>query len=217
MESRSRKQKKKYLENIVEDLEYQKIILKDMVEHYEESIDIENSIIKDFSLNFSFSKIDSLDDKLNYLTITYDFPQIDNTYSQLITSGQFNLISDKILSVNIINYYLFCEANNNDVDNDLNNIFYKLIYPVINKYSQVILYEESEENSIDIDRALTLFIKDELSKPTSKLELINAVKTKFILQENFLNLVKETLIENDSLIKHIDSYLGLTADEVNKN
>ncbi|PQJ81462.1 DUF6090 family protein [Polaribacter glomeratus] len=208
-----------YLNNIVEDLEYQKAILKDMIIHYNESIFIEKSIIKDFSINYSFSDIDSLDDKLNYLTISYDFPKIDNTYRELVSSGQFSLISDKFLSVEIINYYLFCEANDNDVNNDLNNIFYKEIYPVINKYAQVTIYEKGsspdDESLNDIDPALTLFIQNKLKEPASKLELINAVKTKFILQENFLDLVSKTLIDIDSLIKKIDAYLGYTPDMVN--
>ncbi|TVZ57209.1 hypothetical protein OD91_2524 [Lutibacter sp. Hel_I_33_5] len=206
------KKEKWYLTNIVEDLEYQKVILKDMIDHYEESIEIEEKLISDYQSNFSFSKIDSLDDKLNYLTITYDYSRVDNTYKELITSGQFNLISDKLLSINIINYYLLCEANDNDVNNDLNNIFYKEIYPAINKFSQITIDEPStdKDNSSDtLDPSLTLYIQNKLKEPASKLELINAIKTKLVLQDNFLYLIKENLVENDSLIKNIDSYLGL--------
>jgi hypothetical protein len=194
-----------------------------MIVYCKESISIYKSIKKDFSLNYSFSDVDSLDDKLNYLTISYDFPKIDNTYKELISSGQFSLISDKFLNVEIINYYLFCEANdndvNNDVNNDLNTIFYKEIYPIINKYSQVTIYEKGslpDDESLDkIVPALTLFIQNKLKVPASKLELINAVKTKFILQENFIDLVNKTLIDIGSLIKKIDTYLGYTPDMVN--
>ena len=37
-----------YLINIIEDIEYQKVYLKFMLEHYDESINIEKSIIKDY-------------------------------------------------------------------------------------------------------------------------------------------------------------------------
>jgi hypothetical protein len=154
-----------------------------MILYWKESISIEKSLIKDFSLNYSFSYISSL--------------------------------HDKFLNVKIIYYYLFYEAN----DNDLNSIFYKKKYHVLNTYSQVNRCEKSSssnEASLDsIDKALTLFTQNKLKEPAFKLELINAVKTKLILLENFLDLVHKTLIDIDSLIKKIDTYLGYTPDMIN--
>jgi hypothetical protein len=181
-EKENTKKEKWYLNNIVENLEYQKTILKEMILYWKESISIEKSLIKDFSLNYSFSYISSL--------------------------------HDKFLNVKIIYYYLFYEAN----DNDLNSIFYKKKYHVLNTYSQVNRCEKSSssnEASLDsIDKALTLFTQNKLKEPAFKLELINAVKTKLILLENFLDLVHKTLIDIDSLIKKIDTYLGYTPDMV---
>jgi hypothetical protein len=181
-EKENTQKEKWYLNNIVENLEYQKTILKEMILYWKESISIEKSLIKDFSLNYSFSYISSL--------------------------------HDKFLNVKIIYYYLFYEAN----DNDLNSIFYKKKYHVLNTYSQVNRCEKSSssnEASLDsIDKALTLFTQNKLKEPAFKLELINAVKTKLILLENFLDLVHKTLIDIDSLIKKIDTYLGYTPDMV---
>ena len=190
-----------------------------MVLHYKESIALQESMIKDYSLNFSFSGIDSLDDKLNYLTTTYDFPVIDNTYGELVSSGQFYLISDKDLNSEIISYYLYCESNNNDIDNDLNNIFYKHIYIAINKYSQATLYDKTtlkeDKALIDIDPSLTLYIRNKLNEPAAKLELMNAIKTKLFIQEDFLDVVNTTLIYNDELIKEIHNYLGISLEDLN--
>lgn len=195
-----------YLNNIAEDLVYQESILTDMVLYYEECIIIENTIINDFYKDYSFNKIDSLNYKLDYLMTTSSFPKADNTYNQLVTTGDFKLIRRDNLRINIINYSLLDASNFKSFDNDLNNIFYKTIYPVINTYYQVLLYED-DENELDINSELSLFIKNELEKPKAKLALINAVKTKLILQENFLELVKESLFFNDSLLKEIDDYL----------
>lgn len=211
----NKKKEKWYLNNIAGDILHQKEIFKDMILFYKESITIQKSMIKGYSLNYNFSEIDSLNDKLNYLTVSYNFPKIDNTYRELISSGQFNLISDKYISVDIINYYLLCEANKNDIVNEHNNIYYKDIYPVINEYSQVTLEKEADVDEgylHKIDPNLTLFIKNKLKEPVSQLKMINAIKTKLLLQQNFLLLVKENIMVADSLVKKIDNYLDLNTD-----
>ena len=208
-----------YLINIIEDIEYQKVYLKFMIEHYNESIDIEKSIIKEYYQKNGFSKIDSLDAKLNYLMLSYRFPNTNNTYQELVSSGQLSLIKDKFLSIDIINYYLSCENNYNDLKKDLESIFHKEVYPVFNAHSQVIIETDSlstNENFLfQKDKQLSIYIKEKLEKPESKLQLINALKIKFQLQQNYLELVKMTLKDSDSLISKIDKYLGLTPDMVN--
>jgi len=103
-EQENTKKERGYLISIVEDIEFQKSILKDMKRHSLESIEVAKSIIKDYNTEQSFLKIDSLNSKLNFLIETYIFPNTNNTDSELVSSGQLNLISDKSLSIDIINY-----------------------------------------------------------------------------------------------------------------
>lgn len=103
-EQENTKKERGYLISIVEDIEFQKSILKDMKRHSLESIEVAKSIIKDCNTEQSFLKIDSLNSKLNFLIETYIFPITNNTDSELVSSGQLNLISDKSLSIDIINY-----------------------------------------------------------------------------------------------------------------
>ena len=103
-EQENTKKERGYLISIVEDIEFQKSILKDMKRHSLESIEVAKSIIKDYNKEQSFLKIDSLNSKLNFLIETYIFPNTNNTDSELVSSGQLNLISDKSLSIDIINY-----------------------------------------------------------------------------------------------------------------
>jgi hypothetical protein len=56
----------------------------------------------------NFRNIDSLNEKLNLLMEVDNFPNINNTYQELISSGQQALIKNKELSVSIIDYYLYC-------------------------------------------------------------------------------------------------------------
>ena len=68
---------------------------------------------------------------------------------------------------------------------------------------------------LDLDKEISKHLNKLLTKTSTKLTLINAIKTKIHLQNTHLILAKETLSLNDSLIKKIDKYLGLTPEMVN--
>ncbi|WP_438978160.1 DUF6090 family protein, partial [Polaribacter sp.] len=84
-EQENTKKERGYLISIVEDIEFQKSILKDMKRHSLESIEVAKSIIKDYNSEQSFLKIDSLNSKLNFLIETYIFPNTNNTDSELVS------------------------------------------------------------------------------------------------------------------------------------
>jgi uncharacterized membrane-anchored protein YhcB (DUF1043 family) len=165
-EQENTKKERGYLISIVEDIEFQKSILKDMKRHSLESIEVAKSIIKDYNTEQSFLKIDSLNSKLNFLIETYIFPNTNNTDSELVSSGQLNLISDKSLSIDIINYYLNSQESNDDVKNNIDNIFYPEVYPTIKKLCQITMYDEDvdedEEYLFEEYQELELLIKNRL-------------------------------------------------------
>jgi hypothetical protein len=165
-EQENTKKERGYLISIVEDIEFQKSILKDMKRHSLELIEVAKSIIKDYNTEQSFLKIDSLNSKLNFLIETYIFPNTNNTDSELVSSGQLNLISDKSLSIDIINYYLNSQESNDDVKNNIDNIFYPEVYPTIKKLCQITMYDEDvdedEEYLFEEYQELELLIKNRL-------------------------------------------------------
>lgn len=213
------KKERGYLISIVEDIEYQKVILKDMKKHSIESIEIAKSIIKDYDENKSFTKIDSLNDKLNYLIETYNFPNTNNTYSELVASGQLNLISNKELSVDIINYYLSSQGSFDDVKNNIDNIFYPQVYPTIKQVSQITMYDEDvgedEDFLLEEYQELQTLINQKLEKPEIKLDLLNAIKIRIQILSVHTYMINDLLEFAQELIKSIDNYLGLTPDMVN--
>lgn len=219
-QSENNKKERWYLINIVEDLEYQRVILKDMRDLNIESINIGKYLLKNYMETKSFLEIDSFNEKLNILMTSYRYPNTNNTYSELISSGQFGLITDKTLSIDIVNYYTSSDGNYNDINNDIENVFYPEIYPIYNKLSQTELYKEDinkgEEYLLEIDDSFTNYINTQLEKTEVKLALINAIKTQiFILKEHDF-MIQESIELNIELIKSIDNYLGLTPDMVNK-
>ena len=208
-----------YLINIVEDIEYQKKVLKEMKIFSLESIEIGKSILKQYNTNKSFIDVDSLDKKLNVLMESFIYPNTNNTYTELVSSGQFDLIKDKDLNLNIISYFSTIEENHINAETNIMNIFYPEIYPIYNKFSQAELYEENinedESYLLDKDEAITKYINELLEKPDSKLLLTNAIRTQISILSDDIVIIDDTLEFSIEVIQLIDDYLGLTSEDVN--
>ncbi len=210
-EKENKKKEHWYLNNLVEDIHYQQQDLKDLQAHYIECIEIGKSILMDYNQKYRFSDVDSLDAKLNTLMITDNFPYINNTYEELVSSGQLGLIQNKDLSTDIIDYYLFTKDSEIDVKNNIENVFYKVIYPVLNELAQIELEEEGlEESELDLlknDEKIRQFVLKKLEDHDVKLSLLNAIKTRILINQTHLELVEETLEIGDDLVKKIDEQL----------
>ena len=219
-QSSNQEKEKWYLINIAEDIEYQKGDLKDLKEDYQLSIKVGKQLLKDYKARGSFAKIDSLNEKINILMVADNFPNINNTYQELVNSGQQNLIRNKDLSIDIIDYFLFCEDNDIDFVNNYNNIFYKEIYPVFSSLHQTSLegieFKKEEEDYLFFnDPKMNIYLQKKLIKPENNLRLLNAVRTNIAIDIFHLEMVNESLEAGLDLVKKIDAYLGLTQDMVN--
>lgn len=208
-----------YLINIVEDIEYQKGDLKELKQNYEWCLKIATSILEDYQHLQDFSAIDSLNYKLNSLLLVDNFPNTDNTYQELVSSGQQALIDNKDLSIDIIDYYLFCEDNYIDIKNNNDNVYYKEIHPIFYNLCQTSLdglaLSKEQKKLLEYDAKTDEFLKGELKKPQNILRLLNALRTHILLNTVHLELVEETLETGKLLIEKIDKYLGLTPEMVN--
>ena len=214
-ESENTKKEELYLINVVEDTEYQKGALKEQIIDYEYSISVANKLLKDFNKLKSFTKIDSLNNKLNVLTFAHSFPNTNNTYQELVSSGQQSLIQEKELSLELIDFYLFCEDNFIEVKNNNDNLYYKEVYPVLNRLSQNNIFLEDDDEEIVNNKTVNQYLITELDKPKNILALLNAIKTQRIIQTIHLEIAKETLEGGKELTTEIDKYLGLTFEDVN--
>lgn len=205
----------------MEDIEYQKVILKDMKRHSMASIAVAKSIIKDFNLHKSFIKIDSLNDKLNFLIETYNFPNTNNTYSELVSSGQLNRIKNKSLSIDIINYYLTSQGSYDDVNNNIDNIFYPQVYPIIKKLCQITMYdediEEGEEFLTEEYEELTELINNRLESSETKLDLLNTIKIRIQISSVHSLMINQVLEYAKELIESIDKNLSLPTSKAIHN
>lgn len=199
-----------YLDNIANDMFNQKDGLLNLKDYYTETLGIAKDLLLDFKENMSYSKIDSLSFKLNQLMGSDTYPNIDNTYRELLSSGQVSLIENDSLVLNIIDFYLFTDELENIYKVNQSQVFYGEVYSTLNKYSEVdISHFVEEENLLFQDKEAQKHILSELEKPNNRLALTNAIKTKILVISDYLLSVNESLNLVDKMINEIDDEIEL--------
>ncbi|EAQ41055.1 DUF6090 family protein [Polaribacter sp. MED152] len=199
-----------YLDNIANDMFNQKDGLLNLKDYYTETLGIAKDLLLDFKKNMSYSKIDSLSFKLNQLMGSDTYPNIDNTYRELLSSGQVSLIENDSLVLNIIDFYLFTDELENIYKVNQSQVFYGEVYSTLNKYSEVdISHFVEEENLLFEDKEAQKYILSELEKPNNRLALTNAIKTKILVISDYLLNVNESLNLVDKMINEIDDEIEL--------
>ena len=199
-----------YLDNIANDMFNQKDGLLNLKDYYTETLGTAKDLLLDFKENMSYSKIDSLSFKINQLMGSDTYPNIDNTYRELLSSGQVSLIENDSLVLNIIDFYLFTDELENIYKVNQSQVFYGEVYSTLNKYSEVdISHFVEEENLLFEDKEAQKYILSELEKPKNRLALTNAIKTKILVVSDYLLNVNESLSLVDKMINEIDDEIEL--------
>ena len=200
-----------YINNILDDLHYQTQSLDIIEKDYTITIATAKSILKDYYQQESFLGIDSLNNKLGSLMFTQFFPNTNNTYQELVSSGQLSLIKNNNLSLEVIDYYLYTADTEEVFKNDLDNVFYPQIYPVLNDLVQVDIEPFLEDDdSDDLLKQLTpisSYIQKKLNEVSIRLALENAIKLKLLILTDQLEIIKETKKGAEELNKLLEDEL----------
>jgi hypothetical protein len=185
-----------YLNNILDDIHYQTQTLEIIVEEYGGTITAAKSILKDYYSQKSFIGIDSLNSKLNLLMYAQFFPNTNNSYQELVSSGQLSLIKNKNISLEVIDFYLYSADNEEVFKNDIDNIFYPQIYPVISDLVQVdiadFLKDDADNYLLEKLPPISSLIEEKLQKFSTRLALENAIKLKILILSDQLEVIQET-------------------------
>lgn len=210
-----------YLINMVEDIEYQREELKYMKEHYENCVKASESILRSYKKNKDFQNIDSLNEKLNLLMEVDNFPNINNTYQELVSSGQQALIKSKELSVSIIDYYLYSEDNYIDIKNNNDNVYYRELHPMFYDLAQIVIIQDElyddQENLFETDDEIAAILEKKLENKEVKIKFLNALKTLILINKLQLEMIDETIELGRILVQKIDDELGFTPEKVYKS
>nr|WP_321224457.1 DUF6090 family protein [uncultured Psychroserpens sp.] len=176
-----------YLENLKEDLEVQ-------IQSQNIYIDFEEIIIQDctdiiahYETQKGFHNMDSIYQKLSDLTVRWTFVNANTTLLEMINSGQINLIRNKELKKNLMEFnQLVQRFASNTLNNNTNLIDNIIAHNIINttNYAHAGYSERMKEQfqkhvpiqfSTVNDTQLAEFSNQTLDEPKFKLQLINNV------------------------------------------
>lgn len=202
-----------YLDNIANDMFNQKNGLLDLKDYYTETLDVAKDILLDFKENLSYTGVDSLSFKINKLMESNTYPSIDNTYKELLSSGQVSLIENDSLVLDIIDFYLFTDELEDAFKINQSQVFYGEVYTTLNKYSEIDLTEYiDDENLLFEDKEVQQYIFTELEKPKNRLALTNAIKNKILVISDYLENVNTSLDFVAKMIEAIDNEINILRD-----
>ncbi len=195
---KEQKQETIYLQNLKDDLKAQIAELEAYIDF--ENIIIEQSaaIITHYETNKGFNNMDSIYPKLNDLSVRWTFSNANMTLMEMINSGQINLISNKTLKKELIEFNQLLESFSKNTQNNNTNLIDRLIVPTIMESSPYAYYGYSDrmrtkfkeyylDDFISVkDKELAAITDQLLQNPEYRLELINNV----VIRNGMANLQK---------------------------
>ncbi|NKI30941.1 DUF6090 family protein [Croceivirga thetidis] len=194
-----------YLDNIANDMFNQKSGLLQLKKEYLNSVSVSENLLLDVKVSKQYESIDSLSQKLNQLMTSHSYRNIDNTYREMVSSGQVSLIENDSLILEIIDFYIYSSEVEEMFKVNQDQLFFGEIFPVLNKYAQVDISDYTENKAIVFeDEEISGFLKNELKNSKNKLELTNAIRNKLKILHDFLITIEESLDEVNRIIGKID-------------
>ncbi|MDP5091941.1 MAG: DUF6090 family protein [Polaribacter sp.] len=214
-EIRKDKQKETiYLSNLERDLENQILSINNQIEFENVYIEKSGSIIAQFISN-SFSELEiSFYQNLSNLHSRKTFVITDPTYTDLISSGNINLIKNQKFKDHLIKYYQELKRiekviqNNNSllVDQQFGVKFLQLGYYYNNLALDSMKYipkTPTFQLTTIYHKELSEISKDLLQKPENKLELMNIVNMRHSISLGHLGLMIESKKSTEKILEEI--------------
>lgn len=211
------KQEITYLQNLRDDLKAQIVLLDGYIEFENIIINQSNDIVDHYEIHKGFKNMDSIFPKLNDLSVRWTFSNINTTLIEMINSGQINIIQNKELKTELIEFNQIIETfskntqnnNTNLIDNlTVKNLIDKSAYAfygysdmMTEKFKEFYLFNFLKVSDTELKNISTEIINE----PENKLEIINKV----VFRNNMANMQKTG---NES-IKNLASQLLLLVEK----
>lgn len=186
--------KKVYLKNIKRDLQYQLVIIDLQLEYENKYLVNIQPILDQFNQAGEFVLDINLLLNLSNITERKTFVRTDPTYTDLISSGNIDIIKDLVFKDKLIMYYQNVERveliiqNNNIHIND--NIF----------YSNIIKFVYLDTGNIIQSTEMLEISNSILQKKENKLRLINLVNMRKTVADSIIVLMNEIKIQTQELL-----------------
>ncbi|SRX54417.1 DUF6090 family protein [Aequorivita sp. CIP111184] len=179
-----------YLKNLREDVASQIIT-------FNLNLKIESIIIRDvddilqhIKSNGGFKNLDSINSKINDLTIRYTLRINNTTFQELNNTGQINIFRNPNLKKEIVAFYQITERASDNIQNNNTNLIDNLMIPDIMNltafssaaYSDELLILVSELGLQPFENDMVKTTAENLlAKPENQLKLLNRIKYRSIL------------------------------------
>ena len=196
-----------FLNGLKNDLEKQLNSLNNYNEFSNLTIDYGASILEDYSIFETLSKTDSLNIKLSRLMYSRSYPEINTTFNELKSTGQFNLFKEKLLASKVIKYYQDSENYKNRLTKNIDIVYYNEIFPIIK--SSIIIdpnnfgYENKKINILGIEKSLNII----LNNSKKEFELANAISLRIVVANTNKAYIEIMIKEAKILLDMINNEL----------
>jgi len=205
-----------YLTGLKNDLLNQITGLKNSKQFSDYIINEAETLLGQYNSKSSFQEIDSLNATLSHLMYTNQFLDIRTTFNELNSTGQLNLIQNKKLRSQIIEFYQNSSKHKISINGNIVNVFYEHIFPVL-KSSIIIQLKDFGHQVTKFNEAeFELKMRDQLNQgnyqPPSSFEIINAVSARIITEAANRNYIEKSLEEALTLLLDLEDELKLEND-----
>lgn len=196
-----------FLNGLKNDLEKQLNSLNNYNEFSNLTIDYGASILEDYSIFETLSKTDSLNIKLSRLMYSRSYPEVNTTFNELKSTGQFNLFKEKLLASKIIKYYQDSENYKKRLTKNIDLVYYNEIFPIIK--SSIIIdpnnfgYENKKINMLGIEKSLNII----LNNSKKEFELANAISLRIVVANTNKSYIEIMIKEAKILLDMINNEL----------
>lgn len=196
-----------FLNGLKNDLEKQLNSLNNYNEFSNQTIDYGASILEDYSIFETLSKTDSLNIKLSRLMYSRSYPEINTTFNELKSTGQFNLFKEKLLASKVIKYYQDSENYKKRLTKNIDIVYYNEIFPIIK--SSIIIdpnnfgYENKKINILGIEKSLNII----LNNSKKEFELANAISLRIVVANTNKSYIEIMIKEAKILLDMINNEL----------
>ena len=196
-----------FLNGLKNDLEKQLNSLNNYNEFSNLTIDYGASILEDYSIFETLSKTDSLNIKLSRLMYSRSYPEVNTTFNELKSTGQFNLFKEKLLASKIIKYYQDSENYKKRLTKNIDLVYYNEIFPIIK--SSIIIdpnnfgYENKKINMLGIEKSFNII----LNNSKKEFELANAISLRIVVANTNKAYIEIMIKEAKILLDMINNEL----------
>lgn len=207
-----------YLNNIKRDLQNQLTKIDAQIEYEKSITEVAKPILKSYRTNQKFTVDSSFTASIGIMTGRMTFVRVDPTYTELLSSGHIDIISNNDCKNSLITYYQDLERIE-QIINKNNNLFTDAVFMNnIIRISEIQLGREfvfddklaNQITAIDIininEARLKQVTVSQLEKPENELIMINAINFRYFISELHISFMTGQKESTQKLIEKLENY-----------